>query len=486
MKIVHICTEVAPGGAVNSMLGLHDGLLSMGVESWILTARKVLEVKNCVVASADVDKKLWLKGLASELIWRNRAPVSNTHFSLDCEGANIWDQPLVREADIIHLHWVSGILSSSSIAGFALLGKPVIWTLHDMRPLTGGCHFSAGCVKYKDECGSCIQLQNDTLNITRRSLLGMRSATALLKPWFVAPSSWMHQIVRDSNVARAHPSSCIPYGVDTDLFRPGSRDKARNTLGLAPDAEYILLASHSLIEKRKGASHAIEIVNALAKDPSVQSRIASGKLRLLICGRPSKDFAPKGWVVDHTGYRPASEMPYVYQSANIMLFTSTEDNLPNVLLESLACALPVVAHSVGGVPDLLGACCNEMLFAPGDTKHGAQLVLRCIQDSQQLTRIGGLCYEHIRAHYTLAKQASSYCDLYSKMMQQPKDRTADIYDLVKILETKEKSFFDECLRVMSGKSKKGIFSKHKSLMHNKLIGLSQKLGGHYNVFQKTR
>jgi glycosyltransferase involved in cell wall biosynthesis len=466
------------------MLGLHDGLLSMGVESWILTARKVLEVKNCVVASADVDKKLRLKELASELIWRNRAPVSNTHFSLDCEGAKIWDQPLVREADIIHLHWVSGILSSSSIAGFALLGKPVIWTLHDMRPLTGGCHFSAGCMKYQEECGSCIQLKNDTLNITRRSLLGMRAATALLKPWFVAPSSWMHQVVLDSSVARTLSSSCIPYGVDTDLFRPGSRDDARNTLGLALDADYILLASHSMVEKRKGASHALEILNALAKDPSAQSRIASGKLRLLICGHPSKDFAPKGWVVDHTGYQPASEMHFVYQSANIMLFTSTEDNLPNVILESMACGLPVVAHSVGGVPDLLGFCCNEMLFAPGDTKHGAQLVLRSIQDSQQLTRIGGLCSEHIRAHYTLAKQASSYCDLYRNMMQQPKDRTADIYELVQILETKEKSFFDECRSVMSGKSKKGIFSKHKSLINNKFIIFVRKIGGYYKVLQK--
>lgn len=471
---------------MNSMLGLHEGLLSMGVESWILTGRKAIEVKNCNVASADEDSKIWLKELAKELIWKNRTPVSNTHFSLNCEEGNLSDNPLIREADILHLHWVSGIISSSLIAGFALLGKPVVWTLHDMRPLTGGCHFSAGCMRYQKECGSCVQLQTDILNFTRKSLLSMAGAANILKPRFVAPSRWMHQIVRDSSVARTLSSSCIPYGVDTDLFRPGSMNEARNTLGLAPDADYILLASHSLIEKRKGASHAIEILNALTKDPLAQSRIASGKLRLLICGHPSKDFKPKGWVVDRTGYRPASEMHLVYQSANIMLFTSTEDNLPNVILESMACGLPVVAHAVGGVPELLGVCCNEMLFAPGDTKHGAQLVLRCIKDAQQLIRIGGLCSEHIRAHYTLAKQASSYCDLYRNIMQQPKDRTADIHDLVQILQTKEKSFFDECRRVLSGKSKKGIFSKHKSLIHNKLIIVGRKLGGYYNVLQKTR
>jgi glycosyltransferase involved in cell wall biosynthesis len=457
------------------MLGLHEGLLSMGVESWILTGRKVLEVKNCVVAPVDQQKEPCLKDIALELIWKNRTPVSNTHFSLDCAEGNLLDQPMLREADVIHLHWVSGILSSSSIAGLAILGKPVVWTLHDMRPLTGGCHFSAGCLRYREDCGSCIQLQDDILNFTRRTLLRMAAAAAVLKPSFVAPSRWMHQIVQGSSVARGLSSYCIPYGVDTDHFRPGSRKEAREILGLVPDADYILLASHSMLEKRKGASHAINILNALAKDPLAQSRIALGKLRLLCCGHPTEDLRLQGWVIDHTGYRPASEMPYVYQSANIMLFTSTEDNLPNVILESMACGLPVVAHSVGGIPDLLGACCNEMLFPVGDIKKGALLISKWIQETQQLSEKGLLCSEYIRNHNTLIKQAIIYCELYENLIQQVDGRSTGISDLVKKLEKEGSGFFTECCKTIKNKEQHKMCSQYHIMLQSKWVRLGQKL-----------
>ena len=476
MKIVHICTEVAPGGAVNSMLGLHDGLISMGVESWILTGRKVLEVKNCVVAPVDQHKESWLKDIAVELIWKNRTPISNTHFSLDCEEGNLWDHPLLLEADIIHLHWVSGILSSSSIAGLAILDKPVVWTLHDMRPLTGGCHFSAGCMSYREDCGSCMQLLDDILNFTRRTLLRMAAAATILKPRFVAPSRWMHQIVQDSSVARGLSSYCIPYGVDTDLFRPGSRKKAREILGLDLDADYILLASHSMLENRKGASHALEILNALARDLSVQSRIASGKLRLLCCGHPSENFAPKGWVIDRTGYRSASEMHLVYQSANIMLFTSTEDNLPNVVLESMACGLPVVAHSVGGVPDLLGDCCNEMLFPVGDVKQGHYLMSKFIQDAQWLAKKGRICSEYIKNNYSLSRQSSDYIDLYTTLIHGHQGSPTDLSSLVEIIDSENTEFFMECRKALMNKEERKMSAQYRIILQSKWVRLGQILG----------
>lgn len=476
MKVVHICTEVAPGGAVNSMLGLHEGLLSMGVESWILTGSMSREVMNCIVVPSDAPLKKQQNELSLDLIWKNRTPISNTHFSLDLENVNLSDHPMLREADIIHLHWVSGIISSSCIAGLAFLEKPVVWTLHDMRPMTGGCHFSAGCLRYREDCGSCIQLQDDILNFTRRTLLRMAAAATILKPRFVAPSRWMHQIVQDSSVARGLSSYCIPYGVDTDQFRPGSRKKARDILGLVIDADYILLASHSMLEKRKGASHALEILNALANDPSVQSRIASGKLRLLCCGHPAEDFAPQGWFIDHTGYRPASEMQLVYQSANIMLFTSTEDNLPNVVLESMACGLPVVAHSVGGVPDLLGACCNEMLFPVGDVKKGNLLMSKFIQDPQWLSKKGRICSEYIKNNYTLSRQSSNYIDLYTTLIQEQQGSRTDLSSLVEIIDRENTEFFMKCRKALMNKEERKMSAQYRIMLQSKWVRLGQALG----------
>jgi glycosyltransferase involved in cell wall biosynthesis len=231
-----------------------------------------------------------------------------------------------------------------------------------------------------------------------------------------------------------------------------------------------------MLEKRKGASHAINILNALAKDPLAQSRIASGKLRLLCCGHPTEDFRLEDWVIDHTGYRPASEMPYVYQSANMMLFTSTEDNLPNVILESMACGLPVVAHSVGGVPDLLGACCNEMLFPVGDVKQGHYLMSKFIQDAQWLAKKGRICSEYIKNNYSLSRQSSDYINLYTTLIQGHQGSPTDLFSLVEIIDRENTEFLLECRKALKNKEERKISAQYRIILQSKWVRLGQILG----------
>jgi len=420
LKVVHLCTEVVPGGAANSALNLHEGLLSLGVESWILTGKLQGEVKNCILVSVEGGTADREKELAQELIWSQRTEKSNSHFSLDYAWGNLAEHPLLQEADILNFHWVSGLLDSNSSAALAGLGKPVVWTLHDMRPLTGGCHFSAGCLRFQEECGECPQVQFDSLNFTRRSIQAMAEALALLKPHFVAPSRWMIQNALTSSVSRNLTSSCIPYGVDTEIFRPASSTEARKKLGLERDVDYILLASHSLLEKRKGAEYAIRILEIFGSDPSTKERIAAGQIRLLCCGKTAEEFLPEGWHVERTGYVPPQEMASVYQAATLMLFTSTEDNLPNVILEAMACGLPVVGHAVGGAKDLLdGERGGERLFAPSEPGHGASLLALLLRGDECRREHGESLAEKIRSGYTLQHQAERYRSLYRELLASP-------------------------------------------------------------------
>ena len=467
------------------MLGLHEGLLSMGVESWILTGRQVVETRNCVVADADEKKVAYLKELASELIWSNRTPVSNTHFSLDLEEVNIWDHPLLREADIIHLHWVSGIISSSSSAGLSSLGKPVVWTLHDMRPLTGGCHFSAGCIRYNESCGECPQLHTDALNFTKQAILDMSAALESLRPHFVAPSFWMQGNVNTSRVSRNLPSSRIPYGVDTDRFRPGSRKEARRALGLHLNVDYILLASHSMMEKRKGVSEAIEVLKHLRQNPEFAARVDEGTLRLLCCGESTDDFQPEGWSIDRTGYLSLQVMPMVYQSATVMLFTSEEDNLPNVMLEAMACALPIVANSVGGVPDLLGGEFGEdCLFVAGDSKSGAKLLSKLLNDKGRCTELGKLLSERGLERYSLRRQANDYIELYCGMQPSSPQQKQTPLDNKDSIKGKQGRFFDACHSILtlqnelnkSEEKLRSISSEYGIILQNKWVKLGAALG----------
>ena len=400
------------------MLGLHQGLLDIGVESYLLTGGLVGEERNCIVHPADEVAVERSKVLVQELISNNRTLISNTYFSLDIEEVDLLSTPLLSNADIINLHWVSGAISTASLVRLASFGKPVVWTLHDVRPLTGGCHFPAGCRRFYDACGDCSQLLSDHFQMTRNSILSMTDALACLRPHIIAPSQWMLEHARSSRVSRELSSSCIPYGVDTELFKLGLKEEARSTLGLDPQADYILLASHNMLEKRKGVMEALEVLSALADEPDVALRLAEGSLRLLCCGEGAPDFSQTGWPVDQIGYRPVNEMPTVYQSATMMLFTSTEDNLPNVILEAMACGVVIVSHEVGGAVDLLGEeGGGELLFDRGNSKRGAELILRWLRDPLGRTVAGESLAVKSREHYGFANQARAYQGLYATLKQ---------------------------------------------------------------------
>jgi glycosyltransferase involved in cell wall biosynthesis len=400
------------------MLNLHQGLLSIGVESVILAESCRIQDKNFVETAHRPETRKSLDRADWDLVWNNRTALSNTHFSLDLFGQLIADHPLIQSADVINLHWTSGFLSSVSLAQLACLGKPVVWTLHDIHPLTGGCHFPSGCSRFHETCGDCPQLNVDHWEMTKRTHAAMKAAVALIQPHYVAPSEWMRQNIRNSGISSSSPVSRIPYGVDTTVFKPGGMLDARKELGLPDDCWYILLASHSLDEKRKGAAYAIDILQQLRNSEAVSGAVAAGKLRLLCCGHDTEKMALEGWVVDSLGFVTPAMMALIYQSADALLFTSIEDNLPNVIMEAMACGLPVVGHAVGGAVDLLGGeNAAGLLFDLGDTPGGSANILKLFQEKKLANELAAIGIKRITDHYSIRMQAERYLTLYKMLIE---------------------------------------------------------------------
>lgn len=417
MKVVHVCSVVGSGGAAHSMLNLHQGLLSLGIESVILAESVRVQDKNFVETAHRPETRKSLDRAGWDLVWNNRTALSNTHFSLDLFGQLIADHPLIKNADVINLHWTSGFLSSVSLAQLACLGKPVVWTLHDIHPLTGGCHFPSGCSRFHETCGDCPQLNVDHWEMTKRTHAAMKAAVALIQPHYVAPSEWIRQNIRSSGISSSSPVSRIPYGVDSTVFKPGGMQDARKELNLADDCWYILLASHSLDEKRKGAAYAIDILQQIRNSDAAGDAVASGKLRLLCCGHDTEKLVLEGWVIDRLGYVIPSTMALVYQSANAMLFTSIEDNLPNVIMEAMACGLPVVGHAVGGAIDLLGGeNAAGLLFDLGDAAGGSENILKLFQGKEAAGSLASIGIEKIVSQYSIGLQAEEYKALYEALI----------------------------------------------------------------------
>lgn len=407
MKVAHLCTDTR-GGAARGMLNLHQGLLSYGMDSSIIAAEDFGE-------QSPWHASYHRKYAAELLVWENRTNWSNSHFSLDYLGKDVVGQENIKQADIIHLHWVAEFLTSESISRIAALGKPLIWTLHDLRPFTGGCHFPAGCAGFKTDCSDCPQLRSNDFDVTSHALREMTEALESQNITFVAPSVWIANESKASAMGRKHIIRVVPYGVDTNLFVRQSRVLARKKLGLNEDTKYILLASNSFAEKRKGLSLASEVL-AKVRALSNQSIQPAQNVHLLFCGEASPHMP--GWMADSLGFVPAEQMPAVYSAADVILFTPLEDNLPNVVLEAMACELPIVSHRVGGIPDMLDGL-GGMFSLPeqGDVTGMARLLLDFIQSPEDvLQQVGRLERQAVVARFTLSGQASAYIDLYGQAM----------------------------------------------------------------------
>jgi len=159
--------------------------------------------------------------------------------------------------------------------------------------------------------------------------------------------------------AEADKIAVIPNGVDTTLFCPGDRLKARRALGLP--TEGVLLFSAGTVVEEKGFQHLI--AGMASGTPGVRLFIAGpGDYRGAL-GRLARDCGVADRVT-FLGRVAQSQMPLWYRAADFFCFGSYHEGCPNAVLEALACGTPVLSTDVGGIPDLVEEARSGLLFKP--------------------------------------------------------------------------------------------------------------------------
>jgi glycosyltransferase involved in cell wall biosynthesis len=420
MKVVHLCNHMDGGGAFQGMWNLHRGLIASGVESRILARDQDRQVPFGTNWDPDPWGKEYLRHISLRKIWSNRTRISNTHFSLDYLGVDVCTHPWVQEADILHLHWVADYLSSHSIARLAELKKPILWTLHDIRPLTGGCHYPAGCKKYTTGCNQCPQLIRNRPPITLHAWKALREAIRVVDVEWIGPSRWICNMAKMARVARPEKIHHIPYGIDRCARPLRPQAEARKLLGLPLDQLLILIASSDLREKRKGADLAKNILAKVRR-----SKKQSINVSVVVVGQHSESFACQGWQVHSLGKLDRDRMALVYQASDILLFPSLEDNLPLVLLEAIAHGLLPVASSVGGVSDVLPEkIFSDLLFPPRRPEEGAKKLLRVLGSRTLRVKLRKTILHRARKLGSWSQQAIAHKALYSRAIKTNKSFVA--------------------------------------------------------------
>jgi len=424
MKIIQVSTYDINGGAARAAYRLHRGLREIGQDCRMLVRYKdsIDDSVFCVAPKdgeeQDEQKFLLEVVVQGQYINFHRTDISNTIFSLPYSGLDISTLQMIQNADIINLHWVARYQSLVTLNRLFSLGKPVIWTLHDQWAFTGGCHYSAGCRKYRTDCAECPQLDDDPFNLPAAILRDKVELFEGAELTIVTPSRWMAECARKSRLFRNLRIEAIPNSLETDLYKPSPKAEAKVRMGLGEDTVTLLFGGEDGNERRKGFKELMAAIQCCMKDKGFQGLSKSKKISLVCFGHPNDEIESLGIPVHRLGYLDSDEkIGHAYASADVFILPSLEDNLPNTVLEAMSCGTPVVAFDTGGIPEMVTNGVTGQIVPLGDSARMGEAVLSLIFDPEKREAMGKECRKKTEEEYVLNVQARAYLDLYEDLVK---------------------------------------------------------------------
>jgi glycosyltransferase involved in cell wall biosynthesis len=363
VKIVHINTYYSNGGAGRACQRLNQALVRSGINSTIWVNFSFDNNTSNNFSTGFFRKWVTAAGIILErIVAKFLLKPLKTPFSFPIWGRDISGHPAVKEADIIHLHWVNhSFLRPRDLARLARLDKPIVWTFHDSNAFTGGCHVRYGCDHFHQECGNCPLLKNaHSEDLSHKIWKARERAYSHLPFSVIAPSRWMMESVLASKLLGGRQILQIPNTLDTAIFKPADRTEARNTLGLDQD-RFTMLSGFMPSRKdlHKGTSYLLEALEIfIANHPEARDRV-----QLVVFGNRGTGTETE-FPIPATFLGTISDdkkLALCYSAADAFLAPSLEDNLPNTVMESLSCGTPVIAFTTGGIPDMVGHLQNGYL-----------------------------------------------------------------------------------------------------------------------------
>lgn len=420
MKIVIINTSERIGGAAIAANRLMQALNRNGARAKMLVRDKQTTDENIITINTS-----WIKKKINSIRFiRERMAIffhnkfnRETLFQISIAnaGTDISTHPLIKEADIIHLHWINqSFLSLKDIKKLTKLGKPIVWTLHDMWPFTGICHYAGECDHFNDKCGKCFYLQSQKpADLSNEIFNKKKQITDDSSITFITCSRWLMSEAKRSTILKNQSVEAIPNTLNTDIYCPKDKSDIRAKYNLPADKYLILFGALNVADKRKGVYYLIEALKYLKdKNPGL-----SGKIELVVFGKVKQEIADLFPVtVRSLGYVDNEDkIADLYNAVDLFAISSLEDNLPNTIMEAMACGTPCLGFKTGGIPEMIDHKTNGYLAAYKSIEDFANGIEWIILNSESLN-LRESCLKKVQTEYSQQIVSKKYISLYEKLL----------------------------------------------------------------------
>ena len=408
MNILHIISGELSEGAAIGAVNLHKALLDKSIDSHV--ASNASYHSNLIGFHEVRGNKVWIKllNILESMRLKRYYRRSRIIFSSGNIGIDITKLECYKEADIIHFHWITGIVNLKVISK---IKKPIIWSIRDTWAFTGGCHVAQyfDCERYRTGCGACLQLRSANEGDLSSTNIKQKLSLYRNDMVIVGISEWITKAASEALVFQGNKISCIKNIIDTNVYRPLDKLKIRAEIGIPQGMKVISYGMSNYLDKYKRADLFYECLRELSADEYVL--VTFGKNSHLYnenCHLQTVDF----------GFQHNQEVVCkIYNAADLFVSTSSAESFGKTVAEAMACGTPVICSDIPGLNEVVDHGENGFLFEGSDPLKLAQMIEHFFASSQNDRFVLSSNARHkVSQNYSPDIIAEQYIEQYNKML----------------------------------------------------------------------
>lgn len=416
MKILLVGESDSYGGAARATYRLHRSLLGASFDSTMLVQQKKRLDDLHIIGPRGIIKKALsvINPHLDQIPLRFVSQDVNVFFSTGWLNFGLLKE-IIKDfsPDIVHLNWICK--GAISVSDLAKLNIPVVWTLHDTWPFTGGCHTVGQCEKYQSKCGECPAL-NSSNSTDLSTLLFHRKKQAynnIKNMTIVGVSRWISELARTSSLLGNRKIATIPNTIDTKSYKPLPKSWAKSILNIDPKRKLVLFGGmSSLYDRNKGFQELFLSLEQLSK--TVQDFV------LVVFGsaEPESNISAAFEIVYLGHLYDDISLQIAYSAADVVVVPSKQESFGQTASEAMSCGTPVVAFATTGLLDIVDHKINGYLATPNDICDlalGIEWVLRhcdyeTLSTNSRTKVLREFSYEVVSSkYYSLYEEVTKFC-----------------------------------------------------------------------------